>query len=226
MAVISKASAKTVFSSGAKVSAGDFADLIDSYQDRNSALDTIVENVSAGVSGQLYVSDGAGALTAAGGVTLRDNLFEVSASADFSGRTNFTTVSASAIHSNGDAIVEGSAALRGNISVSGTFAGGATVYRTVSAATDASAGDSGKTIVVNTSVTATVNIQDGSDKPTGYNVRFIQRGAGVIQFAANAGVTINSKDSKLKSNGQFSQQLIDLYTAGTSAVYHLGGDLQ
>jgi hypothetical protein len=56
----------------------------------------------------------------------------------------------------------------------------------------------------------------------GERIDFLQDGAGQITFAAGAGVTIRSKDSKLKTAAQYSGATIICVASG---IYHLIGDL-
>lgn len=56
----------------------------------------------------------------------------------------------------------------------------------------------------------------------GERIDFLQDGAGQITFAAGAGVTIRSKDSKLKTAAQYSGATVICVASG---IYHLIGDL-
>lgn len=80
------------------------------------------------------------------------------------------------------------------------------------------AGDSNSYIYV--SAAATITIDDVL--AVGDSINFIQSGTGQITFAGGSGVTIYSKDSKLKTNKQYSAATI---TKKTTGQYFLVGDL-
>lgn len=82
------------------------------------------------------------------------------------------------------------------------------------------AGDK-NTFIRSTSATA-ITITLANVLAVGETINFIQWGAGQVTFAAGAGVTIGSVDSKLKINKQYSGATI---TCVASGVYSLVGDL-
>ena len=79
-------------------------------------------------------------------------------------------------------------------------------------------GDVGKLILNSAAITITV---DDVLSP-GTQIDFLQNTADQITFAAGAGVTLNSKDGKLLTAGQYSPASIKCISAG---VYVLVGDL-
>ncbi len=82
------------------------------------------------------------------------------------------------------------------------------------------AGDK-NTFIRSTSATA-ITITLANVLAVGETINFIQWGAGQVTFAAGAGVTIGSVDSKLKINKQYSGATV---TCVASGVYSLVGDL-
>ena len=62
-------------------------------------------------------------------------------------------------------------------------------------------GDAQTTVMVNNGAGTTVTIADVLSP--GERIDFVQKGAGAITFAADAGVTLNSADSLLNSSGQY-----------------------
>jgi hypothetical protein len=79
--------------------------------------------------------------------------------------------------------------------------------------------DAGNTInSTSTAITVTVS----NTLTAGQRIDFVQTGAGQITFAAGAGVTLNSKGSKLKTAGQYSAATILCLASGS---YLLVGDL-
>lgn len=80
------------------------------------------------------------------------------------------------------------------------------------------AGDAGKLITNSAAVTITVD----NVLTAGQQVDFLQTNASQITFAAGSGVTLNSKDSKLKTAAQGSPASVKCVSSG---VYWLIGDL-
>ena len=82
------------------------------------------------------------------------------------------------------------------------------------------AGDAQNTVFVNNATGTTVTIDDVL--AVGERIDFIQKGAGAITFAAGSGVTLDSKDSKLDTNGQFAAATVIKEATNT---YYLIGNL-
>jgi hypothetical protein len=80
------------------------------------------------------------------------------------------------------------------------------------------AGDANSFIYATAAITITVD----DELAIGEAINFIQNAAGVITFAAGAGVTLNSKDDLLLTGGQFSGASI---TKKATNSYYLVGDL-
>ena len=70
--------------------------------------------------------------------------------------------------------------------------------------------------------TGTITITVDDELAVGETINFIQNTAGAITFAAGAGVTLNSKDSLLETNGQFTGASV---TKKATNSYYLVGDL-
>lgn len=66
--------------------------------------------------------------------------------------------------------------------------------------------DSGKTITINSGSTVTITIPSNATVPfaVGTKIDFIGTGTGTVAFGAASGATINSKNSWLKLNSQYS----------------------
>lgn len=66
--------------------------------------------------------------------------------------------------------------------------------------------DSGKTVTVNSGSTVTITVPTNSSVPfaIGTRIDFVGLGSGTVAFGAASGVTINSKNSWLKLNAQYS----------------------
>ena len=80
------------------------------------------------------------------------------------------------------------------------------------------AGDANSFIYSTAAITITVD----DELAIGETINFIQNAAGVITFAAGAGVTLNSKDAALLTGGQFAGASI---TKKATNSYYLVGDL-
>ena len=81
------------------------------------------------------------------------------------------------------------------------------------------AGDAGNTInSTGSAITITIN----NNLTAGQRIDFVQTGAGQITFAAGSGVTLNSKDSKVKTKQQYSAATVLCLASGS---YLLVGDL-
>ena len=72
------------------------------------------------------------------------------------------------------------------------------------------------------STNAAITITIANVLSPGQKIDFFQSGAGQVTFAAGAGVTLNSKDSKVKTAAQYSGATIQCMASG---VYALIGDL-
>jgi hypothetical protein len=70
--------------------------------------------------------------------------------------------------------------------------------------------------------TGTITITVDDELAIGESVNFIQNTAGAITFAAGAGVTLNSKEALLNTNGQFTGASL---TKKATNSYYLIGDL-
>ena len=70
--------------------------------------------------------------------------------------------------------------------------------------------------------TGTITITVDDELAIGESVNFIQNTAGAITFAAGAGVTLNSKEGLLNTNGQFTGASL---TKKATNSYYLIGDL-
>jgi len=79
--------------------------------------------------------------------------------------------------------------------------------------------DAGNTI---NSTSSAITITIDSNLTAGQRIDFVQTGAGQITFAPGAGVTLNSKGSKLKTAGLYSGATIICLASGS---YLLVGDL-
>jgi hypothetical protein len=71
--------------------------------------------------------------------------------------------------------------------------------------------------------TAAITITVDDEIAIGETINFIQNAAGVITFAAGAGVTLNSRDSALVTGGQFAGASITKKAANS---YYLVGDIE
>jgi hypothetical protein len=80
------------------------------------------------------------------------------------------------------------------------------------------AGDANSFIYSTAAITITVD----DELAIGETINFVQNAAGVITFAAGAGVTLNSKDAALLTGGQFAGASI---TKKATNSYYLVGDL-
>jgi len=80
------------------------------------------------------------------------------------------------------------------------------------------AGDANSFIYSTAAITITVD----DELAVGETINFVQNAAGVITFAAGAGVTLNSKDAALLTGGQFAGASI---TKKATNSYYLVGDL-
>jgi hypothetical protein len=80
------------------------------------------------------------------------------------------------------------------------------------------ASDAGTLITNSAAITITVD----DVLAVGEQVDFLQNNASQITFAAGSGVTLNSKDSNLKTNAQYSPASVKCISSG---VYVLVGDL-
>jgi hypothetical protein len=80
------------------------------------------------------------------------------------------------------------------------------------------AGDANSFIYATAAITITVD----DELAIGESVNFIQNTAGAITFAAGAGVTLNSKEALLNTNGQFTGASL---TKKATNSYYLIGDL-
>ncbi len=79
-------------------------------------------------------------------------------------------------------------------------------------------GDAGKLITNSSAITITVD----DVLSVGEQIDFLQNASGQITFTAGSGVTLNSKDSNLKTSAQYSPATIKCLSSG---VYVLVGDL-
>jgi hypothetical protein len=70
--------------------------------------------------------------------------------------------------------------------------------------------------------TGTITITVDDELAVGETINFVQNTAGAITFAAGGGVTVNSKDSNLSTNGQYSGASLTKKAANN---YYLVGDL-
>jgi cytoskeletal protein CcmA (bactofilin family) len=91
--------------------------------------------------------------------------------------------------------VSGNADFKNTVNVSGQLKGGLFAYRSFTALTTASIGDSGVTLVCNASATTTVQLR-GQDEnlPVGFNVRIRMRRSGIVY------VTCQTNDSMVGGN--------------------------
>jgi hypothetical protein len=80
------------------------------------------------------------------------------------------------------------------------------------------AGDANSFIYATAAITITVD----DELAIGETANFIQNAAGAITFAAGAGVTLNSKEALLSTNGQFTGASL---TKKATNSYYLIGDL-
>jgi hypothetical protein len=80
------------------------------------------------------------------------------------------------------------------------------------------AGDANSFIYSTAAITITVD----DELAIGETINFIQNAAGAITFAAGAGVTLNSKEALLSTNGQFTGASL---TKKATNSYYLIGDL-
>jgi hypothetical protein len=80
------------------------------------------------------------------------------------------------------------------------------------------AGDANSFIYATAAITITVD----DELAVGETINFVQNAAGVITFAAGAGVTLNSKEALLSTNGQFTGASLTKKAANS---YYLIGDL-
>ena len=81
-------------------------------------------------------------------------------------------------------------------------------------------GDAQTTVMVNNGTGTTVTIADVL--LPGERIDFVQKGAGAITFAADAGVTLNSADSLLSTSGQYVGVTV---ICEATNVYYLIGNL-
>jgi hypothetical protein len=79
--------------------------------------------------------------------------------------------------------------------------------------------DAGNTI---NSTGSAITVTVSNTLTAGQRIDFVQTGAGQITFAAGAGVTLNSKGAKLKTNSQYSAATVLCLASGS---YILVGDL-
>ncbi len=79
--------------------------------------------------------------------------------------------------------------------------------------------DAGNTI---NSTGSAITVTVSNTLTPGQRIDFVQTGTGQITFAAGSGVTLNSKDSKLKTAGQYSGATVICLASGS---YLLVGDL-
>jgi hypothetical protein len=79
--------------------------------------------------------------------------------------------------------------------------------------------DAGNTI---NSTGSAITVTVSNTLSAGQRIDFVQTGSGQITFAAGAGVTLNSKGSKLKTFGQYSAATVICLASGS---YLLVGDL-
>jgi len=79
--------------------------------------------------------------------------------------------------------------------------------------------DAGSTI---NSTGSAITVTISNTLSAGQRIDFVQTGSGQITFAAGSGVTLNSKDSKLKTLGQYSAATVLCLASGS---YLLVGDL-
>jgi hypothetical protein len=80
------------------------------------------------------------------------------------------------------------------------------------------AGDANSFIYATAAITITVD----DELAVGETINFIQNAAGAITFAAGGGVTLNSKEALLNTNGQFTGASL---TKKATNSYYLIGDL-
>ena len=80
------------------------------------------------------------------------------------------------------------------------------------------AGDANSFIYATAAITITVD----DELAIGETINFVQNAAGAITFAAGAGVTLNSKEALLDTNGQFTGASL---TKKATNSYYLIGDL-
>ena len=80
------------------------------------------------------------------------------------------------------------------------------------------AGDANSFIYSTAAITITVD----DELAVGETINFVQNAAGAITFAAGGGVTLNSKESLLNTNGQFTGASL---TKKATNSYYLIGDL-
>jgi hypothetical protein len=97
------------------------------------------------------------------------------------------------------------------------FATGSVSNKTANYSTLAT--DAGNTI---NSTGSAITITIDNNLSAGQRIDFVQTGAGQITFAAGSGVTLNSKESKLKTAGQYSAATVLCLASGS---YILVGDL-
>lgn len=82
------------------------------------------------------------------------------------------------------------------------------------------AADSQTTVFIDNALGTTVTIADVLR--VGDRIDFIQKGAGIVTFAADTGVTLNSKDAALDTAGQFAAATVIKEATNT---YYLIGNL-
>jgi hypothetical protein len=107
----------------------------------------------------------------------------------------------------------------GRVVLTGNLQGGTTWTSTTAAATY-NANNSGRTIRLTGTTGRTFTL--GSGLLAGHRIDFIQDGTGQITFVAGSGVTLKSKDNKLKTAGQYSAVSV---IAFSTTEYYLVGDL-
>lgn len=85
--------------------------------------------------------------------------------------------------------------------------------------------DTGK--ILSTTAAVTVSVVLPNSMQPGFNVTFIQKGAGVIQFTAGTSSTIEQRQSYTKSAGQYAAVglIVSENSNGTAAHYLLSGDM-
>jgi len=99
----------------------------------------------------------------------------------------------------------------------GTFSAAQTV-QTKGSSYALQSSDAGTLIINSAAITITVD----NVLSVGEQIDFLQNNASQITFAAGSGVTLNSKDSNLKTNAQYSPASVKCISSG---VYVLVGDL-
>lgn len=93
---------------------------------------------------------------------------------------------------------------------------------TITTSTTLAADHAEKMLLVNSSSAVTITIPSGTTIPNGTLINIVAVGTGAVTLATASGVTLNTKDSKLKIDGQYAA--VTLYKE-SSSVWHGWGAL-